>query len=445
MKRSLAMTATLAAAALALTACGGGGGASSGGDNASSGGKTEITFMGWGSTQEVAVFQDMIVQFEEQNPDIAVDYQPVPDSDYDTKLQTMIASNEIPDVFYLKPEKITSYADAGLLADLSDFTANNDIFDEDNIWPKAMDIYRYDGENRGQGAIYGYPKDISAFVMVYNKDLFDAAGITPPAPGEAWTWDQYEDAAKKLTSGEGSSKIYGSGQFSLESAVWSNGADWLNADHTKVTITDPKFVEALQWVADLGLVDGVVPTTEEEDALGSTQRFVNGQLAMMGMGSWSQGQFWEEANFNWDVMPWPVSPSTGKKATWFGSVGFSVSAASKHQEAADKLAAFLAFNKDAQQTNMDQGQAVPNLIDMAEGQYLQNGKAPENKQVFLDVIKDYGQLATQSYTYNDDWFTEFNADVPAVWLGEKTAQEFCDDMQPKLQDLLDEAIEESGK
>lgn len=436
MRSRRALIAAVAAAALALTGCSG---AQSG-----SGDRT-ITFMGWGSPQEIAVFEDMIAQYEDAYPGVEVDYINVPAADFGTKLQTMIASKKTPDVFYLAPENVMPWADSGIIADLSDFVSDNEIFDESNVWENAIDMYRYDGTTPGEGAIYGLPKDIGPFAMAYNKDLFAAAGIEAPDPESPWTWDEFIDAAKKLTSGEGSSKVYGSAPYSLESAVWSNGADWLNADHTEVTVTDPKFVEALQWVADLGLVEGVVPSSEEESSLGSFQRFVNGQIGMMGIGPWSQGQFWAEADFDWDIMPWPVSPSTNERATWYGGIGFAVANSSKHKEDASNLAAFLAFNEEAQRTNMEQGQAVPNLIDMAENEYLAMEEAPANKEEFLRIIQDYGRRATQTYTYNSEWFGLFNSNVASVWLGEQTAAEYTESVQEEMQALLDEGIEEQGQ
>lgn len=436
MRSRLAPVAFVAAAALALTGCSG---AQSG-----SGDRT-ITFMGWGSPQEVAVFEDMIAQYEEAYPGVKVDYITVPAADFSTKLQTMIASKKTPDVFYLAPENVMPWADSGIIADLSEFVADNDIFDESNVWENAIDMYRYDGTTPGEGAIYGLPKDIGPFAMAYNKDLFAAAGVTAPDPESPWTWDEFIEAAKKLTSGDGSSKVYGSAPYSLESAVWSNGADWLNADHTEVTVTDPEFVEALQWVADLGLVEGVVPSSEEEGSLGSFQRFLNGQIGMMGIGPWSQGQFWAEADFEWDIMPWPVSPSTGEKAVWYGGIGFAVANSSKHKDDAANLAAFLAFNEDAQRTNMEQGQAVPNLIDMAEDEYLAMEEAPANKEEFLRIIQDYGRRATQTYTYNSEWFGLFNSNLASVWLGEQTAAEYTESIQAEMQALLDEGIEEQGQ
>lgn len=435
MKKRSAAVALLAIAALVLSGC----------SAAQSTGEKTITFMGWGSPEEVSVFKDMIAQYEDKYPDVTVDYITVADSDFATKLQTMIASKKTPDVFYLQPEKVMPYADAGLIADLSDYVANNDLFDPDNVWKKALDMYRYDGSTPGQGAIYGLPKDIGPFALAYNKDLFDAAGITAPTDSNPWTWNQFEDAAKKLTSGEGADKVFGSTPFSVESAVWSNGGDWLNADHTKVTVTDPKFVEALQWVADLNLVDHVVPSPEEQGALPDYQRFVDGKVAMMGIGPWNQGGLWNDAKFNWDIMPWPVSPNTGKEAIWYGGIGFAVSNASKNKEDASNLAAFLAFNKGAQRTNIEKGQAIPNLIDMAKNEYLKTDKPPANKQEFIRIIEDYGRRATQTFTFNSDWFGLFNSNLASVWTGEKTAAEYTASVKDEMQKMLDDGIAKQGK
>src|SRR5690348_6293580 len=134
MKRRSAVVALAAAVALVLSGCSAAG---QSGDES----KT-ITFMGWGSPEEIAVFKDMISQYEDKYPDVTVDYVTVADSDFATKLQTMIASKKTPDVFYLQPEKVMPYADAGLIADLSSYIDDNELFDADNVWKKALDMYR---------------------------------------------------------------------------------------------------------------------------------------------------------------------------------------------------------------------------------------------------------------------------------------------------------------
>ncbi|CAN5537687.1 sugar ABC transporter substrate-binding protein [soil metagenome] len=432
-RRSTLISIAAVASVVALAGCTSGGG-ESGGDS--------ITFLGWGSPQEVEVFENLISQYEEKYPDVTVDYVSVPPEDFGTKLQTMISSGNTPDVFYLTPENTMPFADSGIIADLSDFVADNDLFEESNVWENALNMYRYDGTTPGVGAIYGLPKDIGPFALAYNKDLFAAAGIPDPDPEVPWTWDEFVANAKKLTTGEGDAKVYGSAPFSLESAVWSNGADWLNADHTEVTVTDPAFVEALQWVADLGLKEGVVPSSEEEGALGSFQRWMDGRIGMMGIGPWNQGQFWSELDFGWDLMPWPVSPATGEQAIWYGGIGFAVAGNSDNLEASQNLAAFLAFNEDAQRTNFELGQAIPNLIDMAKDEYLALDKPPANKQQFITIIEEVGRRATQTYTYNSEWFGLFNSNLASVWLGEMTAQEYAESVTGEMQEMLDEGIAE---
>lgn len=439
-RRSGMTAASLAAVALALvTGCSD---ASEPATDKPAGEKSEITFMGWGSPQEVEVFETMIAQYEDRFPDVTVEYITVPAPDFNTKLQTMIGSGQTPDVFYLIPDYLMSWVDAGVLANMTDFVADNEMFDESNIWPAALATYSTDGKQTGVGDIYALPKDVGPWALAYNKELLDAAGITPATADDLWTWDEFTAAATAITAGEGTNKVYGTAGYSLESAVWSNGADWLNADLNKVTVTDPAFVEALQWVADLSLVEGVSPSQEEQESLGSTQRFIEGRIGMMGIGPWSQAQLWDEAEFEWDIMPWPVSPATGEEAVWFGGIGFAVSSSSKDTKAAMNLAAFLSVNEDAQRTNMEMGQAVPNLIDMTKNEFLSMDRAPANKAEFVRILEEYGRRPTQTKTFNPEWFSVFNSGLSAVYSGDMTAAEYASSVEAEMQDLLDKGIAE---
>lgn len=408
--------------------------------------KTKISFMGWGTDSEIAAYKTMISQFQKAYPDVEVEYIVVADNEFDTKLQTMIGAGECPDVFYCSIDKMMKYAATGNLYNLSEYVENNEIFKPDNVWSCLNDLYRFDGENQGKGDVYALPKDVSAFPIFYNVDLFKAAGVTPPTAQDPWDWNDFLEAAKKLTSGEGDSKVYGTGAYSLESAVWSNGAEWVDPETlSKVEITDPAFTEALQWCADLSLVHGVAPTVEESSALSDYDRFKQGKLAMVGAGTWSLADFWENCDFEWDVMDWPVSPSTGESAIWFGSAGLAVSATTKAPEAACNLAAYLAFNEDSQRTAYQMGQAIPMLKDMALGEYMESEKAPASKQVFFDMLENTARLATQSRTFNQEWFSEFNSNTAAVFKGEMTAEEYCASINDTVQQLLDDSIEQKAE
>jgi multiple sugar transport system substrate-binding protein len=408
--------------------------------------KTTITFMGWGTDEEIATYEAMIAQFESVYTNVDVEYITVADNEFDTKLQTMIGAGESPDVFYCSIDKMMKYAATGNLYDLTEYVENNEIFDADNVWDVLINLYRYDGENQGAGSIYALPKDVSVFPIVYNVDMFKAAGITPPTQDNPWDWNDYLDAAQKLTTGEGDEKIYGSGAYSLESAVWSNGAEWVDAETlTEVQIDDPTFTEAMQWAADLSLVYGVAPTRSESESLGDYDRFKQGNVAMIGTGSWSFGDLWENCDFEWDVMNWPVSPNTGESEIWFGSAGLAVSSTTDNAEAASNLAAYLAFNEDAQRTAYTKGQAIPTLKDMATGEYMQFENAPASKDVLVDILENHARLATQSRTFNQEWFSEFNSNSGSVFTGEMTAVEFSESIKNTMQQLLDDSIAQKAE
>jgi multiple sugar transport system substrate-binding protein len=78
---------------------------------------------------------------------------------------------------------------------------------------------------------------------------------------------------------------------------------------------------------------------------------------------------------------------------------------------------------------------------MANGEYMKFDKAPASKQVLFDILNDNARLATQSRTFNQDWFAEFNSGVGQVFDGKMTAQQYCTSVKDKLQELLDKSIE----
>lgn len=400
---------------------------------------SEINFMGWGGDTEKAVFQKLIDNYMKKYPNKKVKYTVVPPGEYYQKLDTLIASKKAPDVFYAGDAPFVKYVSSGVLLNLESYLKSNKEIDPNNIWKQALDRYRFNGKNVGSGELYGLPKDVGPWAFAYNKDLFDKAGLPYPSakPGE-YTWDDMLKAAQKLTAKGANGKIdqFGVAAYTLESAVWANGGDYVDYATGKVKIDDPAFTDAMQFVADLNLKYHVSPSPEDEKAQASYARFVAGKVAMFPMGPWDQPAFWN-LPFKWDIAAWPASPKTGKSATWLGSLGFVVSKDTKFPADAFNLAAFLSVDQDSQRQNFQLGQAVPNLINMAEGEFLKMGKAPEHRQVFLDIIKDYGHPVITFGSKDTKWFDTFNQESSRVWTGKQTAAEWAKEMQPKLQELYD--------
>lgn len=432
------IVAAVAAAGLLLSGCG---------PAATGAGGETLTFMFRGGADEKAAYTKAIGEFEKAN-DVKVNMIVTTPDDYSTKLKAAIAGKKVPDVFYVDPGSVQAYVKTGVVKNISEFVEGSDSIDLDNIWQYGVDSYRFDGKLMGQGDIYALPKDVGPFSFGYNKTMFDEAGIPLPSADTPYTFDEFVDVAKKLTkdtNADGKLDQWGTGlnvQWNLQPFVWSNGADWLNQDRSKVTVDTPEFAESLQWFADLQNVAKVTPSVGEAQTLDTYQRWMQGQIGFFPVGPWDVSTY-EKLPFEWDLIPYPAG-STGKSATWTGTLGIAVSNSSKAPEKAVELAKYLSANETAQQSLVDAGVQIPNLIDMSDQWVKDSTTKPANKQEFLDIVKDYGRGLPANSTYSAEWYDELFKNIQPVLDGKKTAAQYLKEAQPKMQKYLDQANQAAG-
>ncbi|GIP54470.1 MULTISPECIES: ABC transporter substrate-binding protein [Paenibacillus] len=439
-----------------LAGCGGnnGGGEASGnggksGNSDKSGGTKELTFMYRGGTDEQKAYSAVVKKFEEDHPGVKVKIVVTAADQYATKLKAAITGNKVPDVFYFESGDTKAYVHNNILMDLTPYVENNPEINLDNMWKYGLDLYRYDGDMAGQGNLYGMPKDVGPFALGYNKTMFEKSGIPFPDPDKPYTWDEFIEVSKQLTkdtNGDGKIDQYATGfnvNWALQSMVWSNGADWIDETKKKVTIDDPKFAEALQYFADMQNVHKITPSAEDAQTLDTYQRWMKGELAFFPVGPWDMSTY-ETLPFEYDLMPYPAG-STGKSATWTGSLGIGVSAKTKHPEEAVALVNYLTASKEGMEMLVKAKVQIPNLIDMAEEWAADTSTKPANKKEFLDVVGEYGRVLPGHYTWTSEWYDLFFTDIQPVLDGKITAADYVKQEQPKMQKLLDKAIEAEEK
>lgn len=445
MKNSLrVLMMLLVSAALLLSACAGGN--SSGGGDDSDDGTKKLTFMFRGGTAEEKAYQTAIDAFEKQNPGVEVEMIVTAADQYATKLKAAITGNQVPDVFYIAPGELRSYAHSNILLDLTEYVENNDKINLDNIWQYGVDSYRFDGDTQGQGAIYAMPKDVGPFSLGYNKTMFEDAGLDLPDKDEPMTWDKFievNQALTKDTDGDGEIDQYGTGfniNWVLQSFVWSNGGSFIDETQTKVTVDTPEFAEALQWFADHQLEYGITPSIEDAQTLDTYQRWMQGQLAFFPVAPWDLATFDTELDFEYDVIPYPAG-QTGESATWVGTLGIAVAQSTDYPDLATELVYYLTASEEGQQALVDARIQIPNLKDMAADWAADDSSMPANKEEYLQIVEDYGRALPANNTYNAEWYDYFFTNVQPVLDGDKTAAEYVKEVQPKMQEYLDNAIE----
>ncbi len=445
-KGLLSVFAVMMSLVVVLSACGGKDNAENTGGTGEKTESKQISFMFRGGPEEQKAYEATVKKFESDNPGVKVKIITTTGDQYATKLKAAITGKSVPDVFYFDPGDLRAYANGGVLKDITEYVSDVKF---DNIWKYGVDIYRYDGETVGQGSIYGLPKDVGPFALGYNKTMFEAAGIPLPDKDKPYTWDEFIKVNQQLTkdnNGDGKIDQYGTGfnvNWALQAFVWGNGADWLDETKTKVTIDDPKFAEALQYFADMQNVYKITPSIEDAATLDTYQRWMKGELAFFPVGPWDLATY-ETLPFDYDLIPYPAG-STGKSATFVGSLGIGVSNNSKSPELAAKLVTYLTASPEGQQQLVDAKVQIPNLIDMAETWAANSETKPANKKEFLDIVQDYGKPMPNTLTYNAEWYQLFFTDVQPVLDGKVTAADYVKSQQPKMQSLLDKAIEQEAK
>lgn len=421
----------------------------------------ELTVFIFAQEHEKAVYQSLIDQYT-KNTGAKVTFEVTTSDEYGQKLLAYKAAGDMPDIFYVGPEAVASNVNDGYLLPLDEYLDTEVV---NNLWGSVGNAYRYDGKTAGtgEGSLYCLPKDFSTFAFAYNKDLFDAAGLDYPDPANPYTWDEFVEVCQKLTidkDGDGEVDQWGTAnalQWALDSFIYTNGGHFLNDDYTKVVIDgQQEFIDAFQFFADLTCKYGVTPTVEQDTALGGYQRWLDGQIGFYACGTWDVGAFMDKNTFpyNWGLCGWPVGKS-GVSMTRNGSVGFAVSADTKYPEAATELITL--FSTDLEGQRVLSGETtgaslqIPNIMDYAKGDFkakINDGTIPYGDNV--DVIFNYiegtdkyqGIFVETNYTYNADWWSEFlSGGYEYVLNGEKTAAEYCAEVQPAMQAALDSAIE----
>ncbi|GHE65903.1 sugar ABC transporter substrate-binding protein [Streptomyces cellulosae] len=269
--RSTGIRRTLVAlgvGALALTACG------SDGDDAADG-KTRITVNCMppkSAKVDRQFFEEEIAAFEKKNPDIdVVPHDAFPCQDPKT-FDAKLAGGQMEDVFYTYFTDAKHVVDINQAADLTPYV--KELKSYSTIQQQLRDIYTVDGKT------YGIPRTGYSMGLIYNRELFEKAGLDPDTPPA--TWDEVRTAAKKIAAlGDGvvgyadySAQNQGGWHFTAE--LYSQGGDVVSADGEKATIDTPEGRAVLQTLHDMRWKD---------ESMGSKQLLViNDAQQMMGSG-----------------------------------------------------------------------------------------------------------------------------------------------------------------
>ena len=270
--KKAAVISLSAGMALGLTACSSG---------TSMDGKTHLTFQIWDVAQRDGM-QQVCDAYTAKNPDVVIEVQVTSWSEYWTKLEASAISNQMPDIFWMHTNEILKYADYGKLADLTDLyddeskTYYTDHFSETSL-----------GNIQGSdGRYYGVPKDKDTVGLVYNKEMFDAAGVD--YPNEEWTWDDLTEASQKIydATGKYGYMAYGDDQLGYWNFVYQKGGCILTEDKERGGFDQQPTIDAMKFYIGLQSYDWCPDQNYFAETSPGTA-FFSEQGAMFFEGNWN--------------------------------------------------------------------------------------------------------------------------------------------------------------
>ena len=419
----------------------------------SAAGPVKLRKMAWGSALEKENIEKGLAAFEQQNPNIKVEYIHVP-QDYDAKLQTMLAAGDAPDVFKVGDGPYADYIQKGALLDIGDLVAGDSVLGKPDYfimpWEKERSSY--------QGKWYGIGSCAQFYCLYCNLDLLEKAKVDPPSVDaeKAWTWDQFVEVGRKLTvdqsgkhpgeSGFDVTKVaqwglyYPTATGNIYCNVHSNGGKFMDPATLRYTLDTPQAIEAIQAVADLALKHQVAPKAAFLGELGMNawQMLASGKVGIIMDGNWALQDI-AKMNFRFTagVLPKMKVPATTMRSSITG-----VSKSTKTVKESWELFRYL--NLDDYQVGLVKvglwGPSHKSLLT-PEGvkRWLTTGvHSPKWEQMETEYKVKYG-FFFPNVVGNFKANTVLTQGLDPIWIGQKTAKEAAPDATAKANKVLDEA------
>ncbi|WNZ12176.1 extracellular solute-binding protein [Streptomyces sp. 11x1] len=351
MRRGIAATALVASIALTATACGG----SDSGESADG----PVTITWWdtsNATNEAPTYKALVKEFEAANKNIKVKYVNVPFDQAQNKFDTAAGATGAPDILRSEVGWTPAFAKKGFFLPLDGTEA---LKDQDKFQPSLIKQAQYDGKT------YGVPFVTDTLALVYNKELFEKAGITE-APK---SWDDLKKAAATVKDKTGVDGYWGSTQaYYAQSFLYGEGTDTVDVAQKKITVNSAEAKKAYGTWLDLFDGKGLHKADTTADAYAHIQdAFVNGKVASIIQGPWEITNFYKGSAFkdkaNLGIATVPAG-STGKAGAPTGGHNLSVYAGSDkaHQEASLKFVNFMTSAK-SQETIALKNSTLPTRDD----------------------------------------------------------------------------------
>jgi multiple sugar transport system substrate-binding protein len=306
--------------------------------------------------------ETLIPAFESEHPNIDVQSVLVPYDQFRRKLLIALSGGTAPDLARVDILWVPELADQGALANLEEVLPDFAAYAEQFL-PGPLSTNLYNGKH------YGLPLDTNTRVLIYNKDMFTAAGIGA-APT---TIDEFLAACEKIKTLGADKYCFADGgtyAWAVNPWIWSFGGDVTDPDITKASgyFNGPDTVAAYQFLKD-SLDKGFIHPGIAGGGVDAWGGFAQDQIAMLLEGPWFPplfGSQFPEKDYGMALMP----AGKGGSVSVVGGEDIVLFQQSAHKEAAMEFMKYM-LSEDVQLQMATVGQ-MPVLKTAIDSDYVKN-------------------------------------------------------------------------
>lgn len=289
----------------------------------------DLNIWAWGADDEAKAREAALEIFVAEHPELNVTYTIIPtaDSVWDQKASAALSSGSAGDVMQMSPDYFgmnTKY-----YIDLNPYVEADGVNLDEVLVPGVIDGY-YDTD----GKLEGFPLLANCFVMAYNKDMFDDAGVAYPEAG--WTMQDLADWGQAFSTGEGANKTYGLVKHWVMNNImlYACGGTPYSDDKSTSNMGSESIVNSLTVYKDL-IDKGIMPDDTAQDTIPAETLFVSGKSAMYPCGGFETITVTNDADengINIGFCPMPSDPD-GNEINIQYATGWAITTTSQNPDA----------------------------------------------------------------------------------------------------------------
>lgn len=267
--------------------------------------KADVTLTWWTGQNDEAqtILEGLAKEFEASHTNVTIKISSGAPSTEDLlqKLSASFAGDTYPDISYAFGSWASELDNSGRTLDITEKVSDPAVG-----WDQFSGAARQTAQPSGKGTI-GFPAVVDNLSLIYNKTVFDAAGVDYPT--DDWTWDDFRKAALALT--DLSTQTYGyaySVSGSEETTwqfwphLWQNGGQILDEKNAEALFDSDAGVKSLTFLRDMAIEDKSVYLDQTDTK--ASQIFASDQIAMITSGPWTLYDL-KTAGTNYGVTPLP--------------------------------------------------------------------------------------------------------------------------------------------